>query len=723
MPNGESHLMMHDWKKSGVGEADCMVCHADVTMLKTPEDSGLEVMLSPRKARQAFTTEGFFRQAASGLLENVVDKDGKSLMTVARAIQPNPGMHGQPGVGESLQPVLDDKGMPKFNWHADAFDENGRATIPMLRFPANENCMICHSTSNSRRGFYGFGDAASATLEGDGENPSDGTLVDDYQDDVHKGKTYTDDNGETRDIENCNSCHSKQYYKSPLLNVDLDANHDFPKGNSDMDVRNDLDYAPNAKSCEDCHIKAKNAVIPSKHDNLLEAHRELWKGNGDMAGYSKDSLTRITQTHFDVVSCQACHINGKKSRGTPIQLLFRYRVAENNLTTMVPYNPRIRSYWKDKNGQRVLSREEIGSVYKKGEDAEGNLFGSIIDPISGKELGKVTATQGRHGLSYGKPESYESFMALKGAYDNLMRMKGHDNSDMAEVLTESTAFIISHNTRPSPDSVQCEECHARKQSGAFSALVSPEGIMGKANVKTIRTIPDARLVAEGHYILDMAYMKIQPNGDVTVNVDDILYETKIDPFMTRLRNSSASEVTGEFRKVDKATILAEAGPEMSALMSPGLPSDNTFFFQINKGGYSLRDMVAIIDANTVNNILFPTYRGALGLVIGAESAAQGILDARGSGKLRSDVFYFDVRDAAKKHVENFNGAEMFVKAAYKGSKTSPNGVNIVVANWDLTQVKALDASNILMVSPAKEEGEGYVFFKTTEPGYFIIADK
>ena len=164
MPNGESHLMMHDWKKSGVGEADCMVCHADVTMLKTPEDSGLEVMLSPRKARQAFTTEGFFRQAASGLLENVVDKDGKSLMTVARAIQPNPGMHGQPGVGESLQPVLDDKGMPKFNWHADAFDENGRATIPMLRFPANENCMICHSTSNSRRGFYGFGDAASAVL-------------------------------------------------------------------------------------------------------------------------------------------------------------------------------------------------------------------------------------------------------------------------------------------------------------------------------------------------------------------------------------------------------------------------------------------------------------------------------------------------------------------------------------------------------------------------------
>jgi len=180
MPDGQSHLMLWDWKKSGVGEADCMFCHVDFATLKLPADSGLEKMLTPRRARQAFASEGFFRQAASGLMEYVIDKDGKNLMTVARAVQPNPGMHGQPGVGESLQPVLDGNGMPKFNWHADAFDENGRTTIPMLRFPGNDNCMACHSTSNSRRGFYGFGEAASATLAGDGENPADGVLEDDY---------------------------------------------------------------------------------------------------------------------------------------------------------------------------------------------------------------------------------------------------------------------------------------------------------------------------------------------------------------------------------------------------------------------------------------------------------------------------------------------------------------------------------------------------------------
>ncbi|RLA22083.1 MAG: cytochrome C, partial [Gammaproteobacteria bacterium] len=578
-------------------------------------------------------------------------------------------------------------------------------------------------TSNSRRGFYGFGEAASATLAGDGEDAADGVLEDDYQDDVHKGKTYTDDNGQTRDIENCNSCHSKQYFKSPLLNVDLDANHDFPKGNSDMDVRNDLDYAPNAKSCEECHIKAKTPIIPSGHDTLLAAHRELWKGNGDMAGYSQESLTKVTQTHFDVVSCQACHINGKKSRGNPIQLLYRYRIAENGMSTMVPYNPRVRSYWKDKTSGRVLVKTELNSVFEKGTDADGNLFGSIVDPVSGEQLGKVSARDGRHGFRFGKPDTYESYMALKVAYDSLLRKKGYSNPDTAEVLTESNEYIISHNTRPSPDSVQCEECHERKQSGAFSALVSPKGIMGKANVKTIRTIPDARLVAEGHYILDLPYMQIQDNGDVTINVDDILYATKIDPFMTILKNSSATEVTGEFRKIDTASLIRAAGPKLGALMSLDLPSANTFFFQVNKGKFTLRDMAAAIDGNTVNDILFPTYRGALGLVAGAEDVAQGILDARNYGQLKSDVFYFNVLDSAKKHVQSFNGASMFIMASYKGSKTDVNDINIMMANWDLTSITTIATSEILMMAPATGEEAGFVLFKTTEPGYFIIADK
>jgi hypothetical protein len=254
---------------------------------------------------------------------------------------------------------------------------------------------------------------------------------------------------------------------------------------------------------------------------------------------------------------------------------------------------------------------------------------------------------------------------------------------------------------------------------AFSSLVSPLGIMGKANEKKLRTIPDARLVAEGSYILDLAYMKIQANGDITENVEDILFETKLDPFMTILKNSSATEVIGEFRKIDKASLLSAAGPSLAALMSPDLPSANAFFFQINKGDFTLRDMAAAIDGNTVNNILFPTYRGALGIVVGAEAAAQGILDARSYGQLRSDVFFFDVRDSAKKHISSFNGASMFIKAAYTGSKTGVASLNIVMASWDLVTVKTVAPEDILMMAPATDGEEGFVVFKTTEPGYFI----
>ena len=140
-------------------------------------------------------------------------------------------------------------------------------------------------------------------------------------------------------------------------------------------------------------------------------------------------------------------------------------------------------------------------------------------------------------------------------------------------------------------------------------------------------------------------------------------------------------------------------------------------------------MTAIIDANAVNDILFPSYRGALGFIVGAERAAQDILDARNYGQLKSDVFSFDVRDAAKNQVSTFNGATMIVKAAYNGSKTDLASINVVMANWGLTTIETLPAADLLMIQPAVSEDtelnpiEGYVIFKTTQPGYFLIADK
>ena len=154
---------------------------------------------------------GYFRYAATAILEflNLKHPDGsqeeKSLLSFEREIKPANG-HGSSG-GPDYTLTLGNDELPIINWNADAFDSNGKVLIPMLRFPANDNCMLCHRTSNSRRGFYGFGEVASATYE-DGD---DGPLEEAYKDDVHKGKTWTEPNGETREIENCNACHSRNY--------------------------------------------------------------------------------------------------------------------------------------------------------------------------------------------------------------------------------------------------------------------------------------------------------------------------------------------------------------------------------------------------------------------------------------------------------------------------------------------------------------------------------
>jgi hypothetical protein len=52
---------------------------------------------------------------------------------------------------------------PVLTWNETAFNANGDVSIPMLRLRASENCMLCHVTSNERRGFYGFG--AEAKVE------------------------------------------------------------------------------------------------------------------------------------------------------------------------------------------------------------------------------------------------------------------------------------------------------------------------------------------------------------------------------------------------------------------------------------------------------------------------------------------------------------------------------------------------------------------------------
>ncbi len=711
---GERSLQLWDWQKSGVAEADCLLCHIQFSKLRPSRDSGLNKALEPRLARKSFTERGFFRQAATGLLEYMKNTDGEYIVTTER----NNGDF-----------ALNAEGLPVFNWRAEAFDDNGRIVMPMLRFPENDNCMACHFTSNSRRGFYGFGEDAKQTLAafsegGDGETSGAGaTLEDDYRDDVHKGTNFTENNGERRSIESCNSCHSAQYYKSNLAPIDLDANHDFPKGNSDMDVRNDLDYRPNLKSCEWCHLHADNAIKGSA-DSLLETHRDQWKKNGDLKGYDENSLLQITETHFNQVACQTCHILGKHDGdGNQFQIMYRYRTAEDGQLKISAYNPRLRNYWRDKSSGRILHRNELLSVYTTVNNSDGAIIGLITDPMTQQQLGTVGATQVDDQIIYDKPTEYQGYKALKQAYDSLLKGKGFNNPDTEFVLSESNEYVISHNTRAAEDAMPCLDCHEKQANGEVSQALSSKGTLGSEQKKMVIQLPDVRLVNEGIVRLGMPYFNLEADASVTQSVDDILYHTRIDPFMSVFKNSSAREVNGVFLPVTSALLLNVVGVEIAREMQADFKHANSFVFQVDKGSKSIRHTALAINGSLTNDLLIPTLHAELGYFNGIQQAIQGYLDGRQFGKLRSEVYYLNVFDSQQRAVTDFQEAAIYFIAPYYGSQTEAARINLIFADSQLSKVEPLAAENIVKIQAATAIDHGFVIFKSKQTGYFLISDK
>lgn len=733
--DGTTKIVQHDWKKSGVVEADCMICHAKLVDLSVTESSLVEQPADNRRGaagwvrsqRGFFTEEGYFRETGSAIIEGMKNKEGVNMLTFSRSEQTVTNAHtGETETGVGL--VLDGNDKPILNWNAAAFDAEKRVVIPMLRFPDNDNCMACHRTSNSRRGFYGFGDDAIMTPETEDGLEATGVIADDYKDDVHKGKVFKDDNGESRTIDNCNACHAKQYYKPIGDPIDLDANHDFPKGNSDMDVRNDLDYAPNAMSCEYCHETAVNNVVPSGHDDMLEAHLELWKGSGDMAGYGADSLTKITQTHLDVVGCQTCHITNKRG-SVDDAMLYRYRQAEDGQQKIIPYKPRYRYYWKDAVSGKVLVKNDRNSIFKADEDDDG-LFGIMFDPQTGEEFGRVSARISHGSMRYSDPDTYEGFVAMKKAYDGVFRSKGYTAPNAVMVWTESNEYVISHNTRPSPESMPCGDCHAKKQSGSFSSLLSVEGVLGEGNTKEVTELPDRRLVDEGIVILDFEYMKIDADGKVTENVSDILYATKVDPFMTLLQKKgidTVNEAVGAFAKADdneavfKAIALNDAD---KTKLATSLQSGKGLVFKANATNEGMRGLAVIADAESVNKDLLEDYRVMLGILNEKGIvAAKQVLAASELGNLSSSVVYFRMHDNQRKLVNTMVGGDVLLMVPYEGVKTAVSAVNIAYINWAVDSVNTVDEADVIAIQPKVGTENGYVIFRASATGFYFVADK
>ncbi len=735
-----------DWHKSGLLEADCMWCHMSPDEVILPDDRmslRRGIMGAYRSARREFIRGGWFRYAANTAWEFVPTVDGKKILTVEREWRED---------GEHYAIRTDADGNPVIHWNPEAFDGNGRIHVKMIRFPESENCMSCHRTSNSRRGFYGYGDEARMEL---GE---DGTLVEDYKDDVHKGKDLAAYwHGESRVMDNCNVCHSRAYFKARHENVNLDQDHNFMKGNSDMDIRNDLDFSAELRTCEYCHVEGKNPrgeppIITTGHDTQLAAHLERWKNSGYMAGYPQNKLEQVVETHFRVLNCQTCHITRKESRGKPLQIMYRYRDDQDGKRRIIPYNPRLRYLWIDTTTAWTLTRYERGLVAKQRKGADGkpikqgrNFVFDVYDPETGEKLPGTVLGRISHGsMRLGDPTDAEGYRSLKRAYDKLMKLRHASQLDGREpdvklVWLESNEYIISHNVRPAIESMPCGECHAQKQDGSYSALLKDDGILGSGYVKKVAQLPDPKLVEEGIVVLGMPYMRLAEDGTIYERERDILFTTLVDPFMTINDAPNSLFFGGALRKLPIAEVARMARLD-GGVLAGGMAqhgSDAGFHALVPRYGRDgLRNAMVALPTNSITDALAPKWRVEM-LLFPQSPAIADLLRRQGFGDLASDAIRIDLLDENKRPMAEVLGGPMLVKLPYRGRATDKGQIEVLTAR-DGSSIERIPADRILFLKPrgADTAGEslpgstsvgigtedGYVLFLADKPGYFAVAD-
>ncbi len=665
-------LQRWDWKRSGVIEPDCLACHADFSGFIQPVNDWSELR------NNQFIANGWFEYANSAILAfmNINTKqaeEGRFLLTVT------------------------DKGSsttaPTLKWNKAVFDENGEVSMPLLRFPSSENCMQCHSTSNERRGFYGFGENARIV-----NNPDQLSQVN-PQTDVHKGKLWTE-KGKSRTIENCNACHSKNYYKS---GIDLSVDHNFLTGFSDEDVRRDLNYQPKPLSCEHCHggkefdSTEKPSLPYSGQTTLLAAHRERWLSRGDMEGYAQSTYNKTVATHFNVIACQTCHITGLVNQDKPLNLRYRYRASEDGKLRMIPYIPASRYYWIDSTNQRVLSRAERLSV-TNGVDSE--------------------------------PKNYQDIKTLKTRFDDLLKAKGYANPNSQMVWTESNDYLISHNTRPVAQTMPCIDCHDRKSNGSINPLVSETKILGAENVRVVSELSDGsypQLIKEGIVKLGLTYLMVSTDGKIIEHVDEVLYDTKLNPFTSILQSNQVNVLSGEFATVTRGEISG-AFPNSESSAATKLSAQLTKQVLVLKNaltGDKVKTLWLMANYSNFSKTVFSNYRFMISAMNWSSTVSKKT-PSFSVGTLGSNVFNFQSRclnpDADCLIDLLLMKDKLFLKLPYSGFATSTNGVGLyavkTVKEGVFSEPKTRISADVIAVSP-----RNYVILAVKQlPDYAVLVD-
>jgi len=381
----------------------------------------------------------------------------------------------------------------------------------------------------------------------------------------------------------------------------------------------------------------------------------------------------------------------------PLNLRYRYRASEDGKLRMIPYIPASRYYWIDSTNQRVLSRAERLSV-TNGVDSE--------------------------------PKNYQDIKTLKTRFDDLLKAKGYANPNSQMVWTESNDYLISHNTRPVAQTMPCIDCHDRKSNGSINPLVSETKILGAENVRVVSELSDGsypQLIKEGIVKLGLTYLMVSTDGKIIEHVDEVLYDTKLNPFTSILQSNQVNVLSGEFATVTRGEISG-AFPNSESSAATKLSAQLTKQVLVLKNaltGDKVKTLWLMANYSNFSKTVFSNYRFMISAMNWSSTVSKKT-PSFSVGTLGSNVFNFQSRclnpDADCLIDLLLMKDKLFLKLPYSGFATSTNGVGLYTVNkvkeGVFSEPKTRISADVIAVSP-----RNYVILAVKQlPDYAVLVD-
>ncbi|MES9979789.1 MAG: hypothetical protein ABW107_13680, partial [Candidatus Thiodiazotropha sp. 6PLUC5] len=255
--------------------------------------------------------------------------------------------------------------------------------------------------------------------------------------------------------------------------------------------------------------------------------------------------------------------------------------------------------------------------------------------------------------------------------------------------------------------------------GAFSSLVSTSGVFGASNSKTVVELPDKRLIDEG--IVEMAFpsMKVDDEGTITENVEDLLYYTALNPSLSILGSANVPVFAGYMIESEAESGLSSLGlanDEVSLLRGMMSSSSSIYAFKPRYGDPMVQDTAIMTDKNGQAEAVMVSYRFQIRVEDGAsvEAASQ-------AGRMNlSQVYKIEAKNADGQSVEQFPGTPLFIKLPWTGSNRD---ALTVISSETGESWSDLQSDQIVIAQPATSDEDGYVVIRTDHLSFFAVAEK